>query len=136
MPLPPDKDYTEEDLQKEMQKRGWKKSLTIEWVTFDTRDKKIHKNVYLFNVSSAPCSQKVCKEFNLAFYTFKPTGVYWSCASCRRTMGPIAFEDGTLKNKLEISLEEAMKIIDRTGQIMPIGLRPRRGGRIVRKKIL
>lgn len=122
MPLPPARDYTEKELDSEMKKLGWRKRLTVKWVEYNALKGEWEQVTYYFNVARAPCTNKECKEYDLTYYIFMPHGVYWSCAACRRGMGPISNEEARVADRETITVLKALEIIKETGQAIPVGL--------------
>ena len=72
-----------------------------------------------------PCMTGDDAQFQLTFVQFMPTGAYWTCALCRRTYGPLAYEEGRLLSTKEITLNEAWDVIGETGQQKLIGMKAR-----------
>ncbi len=131
MPLPDDREvFNFNDLVKEMEQLGWKKTLEFDWIEFDQRNRRILKLHYVFDANRSPCLNKSCRGSELVYFQLAPSGVIWTCASCRKTMGPIAFEDAAnTVSPVEITFNQALEIIKQTKQIMPIGLTPQMGTR-------
>ena len=137
MPIPKiteDKTIAEiEELYKEF---GWFKTIEFNWIVVDGRTKVPRLTRWIFNSNSVSCDTAECRALGVTFMQLRPTGVMWTCASCRKTDGPISF-DGIgrelLDHRRDLSLNEAYKILARTGQQHPVGLpKPgKRGYRIV-----
>lgn len=114
----------------EMSKLGWKKNLVFPWVSVNGRTGEVHKVIYQFNADSLICSNRRCQQYRLSFVQFKPHGVVWSCAICRRAEGPVVWESGTRMNGPlgeTITPGEAWDILRQTGQAIPVGLKPLTG---------
>ena len=121
---------TKEKIIEEYKKLGWKQVLEFPWVEISGRGGQIVKKIYRFDSLTMQCSSKRCSRHGLTFVKFVPHGVVWTCAICRRTMGPMAWEDGELLNGpvgQQITLTEAWDTIHATGQTPPIGLQPLAG---------
>lgn len=102
---------------------GWQKLLEIDWI-FVGRDKVPRLIKYRFNADTLSCSRRSCRH-QLTFVKFKPHGVVWTCATCRKTMGAVSFEEAVSLNGQmgeEISLIDAWEVIRRTGQKEPAAL--------------
>lgn len=127
MPLPEiigDKTIPEiEELYKEA---GWFKTIEFDWIKVNGRTRRPMLTRWIFNSNSISCDNAECRALGVTFMQLRPTGVMWTCASCRKTDGPISFE-GIGRELLEhrrenISLTEAYEILARTGQQHPVGL--------------
>lgn len=137
MPIPADKtEFIWEDLKKEYEELGWAKTIEFPWIVYDQRTNRILKFTYRFESDSGPCSNKICRGSVYVFLQLRSTGVQWTCASCRKTTGPLAFEDGvSLHPPQEIDYDTAMAIVKESGQRVPLGLTPQmRRRRIIHRK--
>ena len=104
---------------------GWTKDeLRIKWVDVDQNSGQVRLTEYNFIPAILPCTVRKCAQYQLTFLEFRESGVFWTCGVCRRTQGPIAFENGNVVSRKAISEAEAWEIINQTGQIIPIGLEP------------
>lgn len=129
MPIPRlEGDLTRQQVIEEYAKWGWKKELVLKWVVMNGRTGKPELQVYKFEANALPCSNRDCATHQLTFVQLMPTGVMWTCAICRKTMGPLAFDDGRLIDRRDITLQEAWEIIKETGQRPPVGLKRIDGG--------
>jgi len=134
MPIPKYEDgASREEIIKIYEENGWYKTITFDWIEVDGRTGTIHKKVLRFTADTLPCDVRECKPHMLTFVQLRPTGVMKTCAVCGKTEGPISTEDGELLSDTTISRDEALKIIRKTGQIVPIGLVS--GGRRGRPRI-
>lgn len=106
---------------------NWHKKITFDWVEVNQRNGSIIKNTYEFNADSIPCGNGECAVHQLSFVTLTKSGVVWTCATCRKTEGPLPFEKGRLVKRQTIDLVDAWKIINETGQKVPLGLPPLSG---------
>jgi len=125
MPVPDlsDKERTREEVIEAYKECGWEKRLTIEWIEIHGKQPRVRKLVY--SADAMPCGQEDDAEFQLTFITLMPTGVFWTCAMCRQTQGPLSTKRGRALNGPigeEVSIEDAYAIIRRTGQQKPVGM--------------
>jgi len=126
MPIPELRgDLKISDIIKKYEDYGWKKEVSVDWVEL-MRDGRIIKRPLVYKADSMPCGIQDDRSYQLTFVSLQPTGVYWSCALCRRTKGPLSLEEASSGNRpieaQTISLEQAWEIIGKTGQRPPIGL--------------
>jgi len=106
---------------------GWKKTLEFPWIEVDGRTREIFKKIYRFTADTLQCSSRRCSAHQLTFVTLYPTGVCWTCAICRRSMGELTWGDGALLNGPRgesVTPEKAWEIVNATNQYPPIGLEP------------
>jgi hypothetical protein len=132
MPIPKLKGkMTRQQVMEKYAELGWNKKIEFPWVEMHRGQPVLLK--YLFEADTMQCSNRACRH-QLTFVTLMPHGVYWTCATCRRTMGPMAWEDGMLLNPPNgepISVSEAWETIAITNQTLPIGLKPVSTGEVV-----
>lgn len=129
MPIPElTGDLTEAEIIEKYEEFGWHKQIEFDWVEADPRrvGGYILKK-YIYTADSMPCLQGDDAQFRLTFVQFMATGAYWTCAMCRKTYGPLTYEDGRLVSTEEITLDEAWDVIVRTNQQRPIGMQERKG---------
>jgi hypothetical protein len=134
MPLPniEEEKITREELIERYLQTGWTKKLVFDWVEVDGRTKRPMLKRYEFNADTMPCGNRECIPYMATFVQLRPTGVIWTCASCRKTDGPIAIENGRELQQYtrQLTIEEAWNIIGDTGQYPPVGLeQPPKGRR-------
>ena len=130
MPIPTLRgDMKREEVEEEYKKFGWAKKTRFEWIEVDQRNGTYLKKIYDINADAMPCSNSDDATYQLTFIQIVPTGVVWTCAMCRRTEGPLAFEASgfRLVEQKQVSLTEAWDTIKRTNQRPPIGLQPLSG---------
>ena len=101
---------------------GWTKVLEFPWIEIDQRSGNVVKVLYRFDADANPCSDRNCVQYQLTFLRLAPSGVYKTCAICRRTEGPITKKLGILQDRVPISVAEAWIILGQTGQTPPKGL--------------
>ncbi len=135
MPIPDDRtEWTFDEIVKAYLDLGWKKELEFPWIEYDQRNRRILIVNYKYMAQKNPCTTKSCMGSDLVFLDFRPTGVFWTCGTCRRTMGPLAFEDAyEASPPKEVTYDEAMNILKTTHQITPIGLAPTMRRRVIRR---
>jgi hypothetical protein len=105
----------------DMPKFGWKNEIVFDWVE-TTREGKIQVTQYKVLSSSFPCDK--CKTTEFTFVRFMPSGIFWACWGCRRAKG-VGNDDCQKLGTREISLVEAVKILDQTEQIPPMAIKNR-----------
>ena len=124
MPIPDLKgDLTREEIISKYADFDLHKIITIEWIEVD-KNRNIYKRTLRYNADTLPCKNVECFPWQLSFLAFQPTGVYWTCAVCRRTTGPLTTDapDAYLVDRKQISVNEALEVIKKTGQKVPLGM--------------
>lgn len=119
-----------EDVIAAYEKDGWRKIIEFPWIELNGRTGQIFMKQYRFDSNALQCSRRSCSRYGLTFVRLAPHGVIWICAMCRRTMGPMAWEDGELLNGPlgeQITLVQAWDMLAKTGQTVPVGLPPLSG---------
>jgi len=111
---------TAEEITKAYLNYGWSTDLECDWIEVE-RDGP-HLKRYSFKANALPCSNRECVQHQLTFIELRPTGVIKSCGTCGQTEGPITTELGVLLSNTRISITEAWKTINETGQQPPVGL--------------
>jgi hypothetical protein len=114
---------------------NWVKSLVFPWIEVDQRTGSIMKVTYRFDADANPCSDRTCVQYQLTFLQLRPTGVYKTCAICRRTEGPITRRLGIIEDRVPVTIKEAWDTVNLSGQSPPKGLQPLQSGgslRIIR----
>ena len=126
MPIPKIKDsrITLTKLEEEYANLGWSKEIEFDWIEMDGRTKRPVLKRYRFNANRIQCDNSDCNEYQLFFIQLRPTGVYWTCGSCRKTDGFISMEEGRELGEFQrmLTTAEAWDILNKSGQHPPVGL--------------
>jgi len=133
MPIPnlnPDRTYTTDEIKQAYFDYGWSKLLEFDWIEVE-RDGP-HLKRYRFNADALPCDNTNDVQYQMTFIQLRPTGVIKTCGICKKSDGPITTELGILLSNTRISPAEAFRVIQETGQQIPVGLEKSSGRRRVR----
>jgi len=134
MPIPElSKEMTREDIIKAYIAEGWAKQLEFDWV-YMGRNGEVRIKRLRFNADSMPCGRQEDVQHMLSFVQRTPMGAVWHCAMCGKTDGPISDELGIEIDNKPITVNDAWKVIEKSGQFPPIGLIRGMGGQRVRIK--
>jgi len=89
-------------------KSGFKKEITFKYIKKDEKNRIICTEVDYY-ANKNPCYS--CGSS--AYRVLKPerTGVFLSCAWCKRTTGPLSKEGGVIRKSYEIAVDEAVEIL-------------------------
>jgi len=127
------KDITDKE---EIARLGWKKEIVYDEL-YVTRDGRLIHREWLYRAKLFPCP--ICMSDKYVYLCRQPTGIYKGCLKCGTTEGPMpTVYRGTyyaeLVSEKEITFEEGIKIIKRTGMKPPVGFNTvRRGKRRIRR---
>lgn len=129
-----------EQAKKAYNELGWFKEVVFEWVSFNSSMRTWIVSTCRANAANFPCT--LCPTGSEYVYlTLTPSGIVQTCVICQHTHGTLSHQLGgkTLiptVSQRAITLREALKIIARTGQVPPPGMKLNQPGDHARKLLV
>lgn len=122
MPLPPERPdgyASRDEMDEAYEKAGWSKEITFDWIHLNMRTGQAQIQTYRFQSISLKCGKADCDRYQPIYIQLAPSGVIQTCANCRKTDGPIAFEEGILEEvRVTQDRNEIEQVLKKSGQFI------------------